>query len=109
MMFLGFPSKISPLSPPLCFYEGDPPSTYSCCPRAPALPMLGHQIFTGLSPSPPTLMSDKGQPLLLMYLEAWVLPGTLLDWWSNFWECWVVRAADLVLRMIPQLKMTPYV
>jgi hypothetical protein len=49
-----------------------------------------HQTSTGPRASPP-IAARHGYPLLHMYLEPWIPPGTLLGWWSSPWEHWVVR------------------
>ena len=48
-------------------------------------PTLGHKTSSGPRTSPPIDVRE-GHPLLHMYLEPYILPSTLLSWWSSPWK-----------------------
>jgi hypothetical protein len=70
-------------------------------------PTLGHQTSTGPWASPRTDVR-QGHPLLLKYLEPWILHYTLLGWWYCPWEHWVVQSANIVLSMVLHSPLLPY-
>ena len=62
---------------------------------APTSPYSGASSLPGSKGFPSHFW--QGHSLLHMYLEPWILPGTLLGWWSRIWDNWVVRPASVVL------------
>lgn len=86
--------RVCPIHPPSLV----PPLRYP--------PTLGHQSSTGPRAFPP-IDVRQGHPLLPTYLEPWILPCTLLGWWSNPWQHWVVWSAGLVLPMGLQSPSPP--
>jgi hypothetical protein len=69
-------------------------------------PILRHQNSTGPRASPPNDFRQD-HPLLHMYLEPWILPCTLVGWWSSPWEIWVAQPANIVFPMKLQCASTP--
>jgi hypothetical protein len=59
-------------------------------------PTLEHQAFLGPRAS---LLIDvqQGHPLLHMWLEPWVPPCVLFNWWFSPWELWKVWLVDVVV------------
>jgi hypothetical protein len=91
-----YPTSAFPL-PFACMGMLPHPSILSCL-LLQHPPTLGHHTFPGPRASPPIAVRQS-HLLLHMYLEPWIPPGALLDWWSGFWKNWVVRPANVVLPM----------
>jgi len=75
------------------------------CPTAPwGIPL--YWASPGPRASPPIAVR-QGHPLLHMYLEPRIPPGTLLGLWSGVWENWMVRPAYVVPMGLPSPSSPP--
>jgi hypothetical protein len=83
-----------------------PPPTHTHPPTAPAS-LYSKASNLHVTRASPPIAVRQGHPLLHMYLEPWVSPGTLLGWWSRPWENCVVRPAYVVLPMGLQSPSAP--
>lgn len=72
------PHPTSGLPPPLDQYEGAHQPTLFLPPPLHHPPMLGYQTSLGTRASFWAVRQDH--PLLHMYLELWISPGTILVW-----------------------------
>jgi hypothetical protein len=100
------PSHICPPLSPLPVWECFPTHPHFSTPPLKHPPRLEHQTSSGPKTSPPVAIRH-GHPLLHMYLEPWIPPGTLFGWWSSLWENWVVRSDYVVLPMGLQSSSAP--
>jgi hypothetical protein len=95
---LQYPHPTSAFPSSHCHCEGAHSVTHPPSPTPPLQypPTLGHQTSTRPRASSP-IDVKQGHPLIHMYLEPWISPCTLLDWWSSSWEHWVIWPAKIVL------------
>jgi hypothetical protein len=68
--------------------------------------MVGHQTCLGQRTSP-HIVVRQSRPLLYMYLELCIPPGTIFGWWSRLWENCVVQPAYVVLQIGLQSPSAP--
>jgi hypothetical protein len=90
------PSHLYPLPSLLSLWRCSSTHPFSPAPPLQHPPTLGYPISLGSRASPSVAVCEC-HPLLHMYLESWIPPGTLLSLWSRLWENWLVRPVYIVL------------